>query len=94
MTLPPVKKELALVPTPTAEVIPLERSPTIHLKSLHDVRVEMAKVYRSMKNREIEPQDGTRLVYVLSQIGRIVEAQEVSERIDAIERVMKLRGKK
>jgi len=76
-------RELHLVPTP---------SRFIDLKTLHDVRVEMARVYREMRASRIETQDGTRLVYVLSQIGRIVEIQEVGNRLEAVERVLRLRG--
>jgi hypothetical protein len=64
----------------------------IDLKTLHDVRVEMARVYREMRASRIETQDGTRLVYVLSQIGRIVEIQQVDSRLEAVERVLRLRG--
>lgn len=75
---------LRLIPSP---------SPTIHLKTLHDVRIEMAKVYRDMKRREVSAQDGTRLVYVLSQIGRVIESQVIEGRVEAVERVLRLRGK-
>ncbi len=74
---------LRLMPTP---------SPTIHLKSLHDVRIEMAKVYREMKRGKVPAQDGTRLVYVLSQIGRVIEGQIVGDRVEAVERVLRMRG--
>lgn len=66
--------------------------PTIHLRTMHDVRIEMAKVYRDMKVGRMPTQDGTRLVYVLSQIGRAIEAQVNEARIDAIEHVLRLRG--
>jgi hypothetical protein len=83
----PVKlteRGITLLPTP---------SPTIHLKTLDDVRVEMAKVYRNMKLGKVPCQDGTRLVYVLSQIGRVIEADQIAGRVDAIERTLRLRGK-
>lgn len=73
-----------LLPTP---------SPTIHLKTLDDVRVEMAKVYREMKLGKLLTQDGTRYVYVLSQIGRVIEADQIAVRSEAIERTLRLRGK-
>jgi hypothetical protein len=34
----------------------------------------------------------SRLIYMLSSLGKIVEAQQVSERLDAIDRVLKRRG--
>lgn len=63
----------------------LPTPPTIHLKSINDVRLEMAKVYREMRNNSIEAQQGTRLVYVLSAIGKLIELHEIELRIQAIE---------
>ena len=78
-------RAIHLIPTP---------SPTIHLKTLDDVRVEMAKVYRDMKRGKVATQDGTRLVYVLSQIGRVIEVDQISARVQAVERVLRIRGAK
>ena len=77
-------RALRLVPTP---------SPTIHLKTLDDVRIEMAKGYRDMKQGKLPSQDGTRLAYVLSQLGRVIEADQIAARVEAVERVLRLRGK-
>jgi hypothetical protein len=73
---------LTLLPTPC---------PTIHLKTLDHVRIEMAKVYRDMKRGRIATQDGTRLTYVLSQIGKLIEAGELEKRIEAMETVLRQR---
>lgn len=86
LTLMSEAKNLSVDPAP--QVIPITRGPTIHLKTLLDVRIEMAKVYRSMKSREIETHEGTKLCYVLSQIGRVIEAEQVADRVDAIQRVL------
>jgi len=80
----PSGRGIRLLPTP---------SPTIHLKTLDDVRIEMAKVYRDMKLGKLPTQDGTRLVYVLSQIGRVIDADQIAERVEAVERTLRLRGK-
>ncbi len=64
------------------------RSPKINLASLNDVRLEMSKVYRSMKSGEVECQDGTRLVYVLGQIAKLHEINEVANRLAALERAV------
>lgn len=72
------RREAAVLPTP----------PNIGLKSIDDVRLEMAKVYREMRRGDIESSNGTKLVYVLSQIGRIIETNQVAERIAAIERTI------
>jgi hypothetical protein len=74
--------KLRLLPTP---------SPTIHLKTLDHVRIEMAKLYRDMKRGKIATQDGTRLTYVLSQIGKLIEAGELENRIEALETVLRQR---
>lgn len=66
------------VPTPlTAATIPLQTA--------LDVRREMAKVYRDVKGGLMESQYGTRLVYILSQIGRMIELHEVEARVAALE---------
>ena len=70
-------------------VLPSPRQ--INLKSLDDVRLEMSKVYRDMRKQKIEPADGTKLVYVLSQIGKIIQLDEVAARLEAVERTLKLR---
>ena len=57
----------------------------IDLKHIDDVRLEMAKVYRDMKGQKIPAQDGTRLVYVLTQIGKMIELHDIEKRINRIE---------
>ena len=59
--------------------------PRIDLKTIDDVRLEMAKVYREMRTRVIESQEGTKLVYVLSQIGKLIELHDIEQRIAALE---------
>lgn len=66
----------------TLDVLP---TPTIHLKKIDDVRLEMAKVYRDMKSQKIPSHDGTRLVYVLAQIGKMIELHELERRINLLE---------
>jgi hypothetical protein len=61
----------------------------LDLKSIDDVRLEMAKVYRSMKSGEIQSSDGTRFVYVLSQIGKMIELHEVERRLSILEDIKK-----
>jgi hypothetical protein len=75
---------LRVLPTP----------PTIHLKAADDVRLEMARVYRDMRVSKIDMGDGTKLVYVLSQIARVIEVADVQLRMDALERVLKQRKMK
>ena len=59
--------------TLSSELVETKPTPSIHLKTIDDVRLEMAKVYRDMKLQKIPTHDGTRLVYVLAQIGKMIE---------------------
>jgi hypothetical protein len=72
---------IAVLPTP----------PRIDLKTIDDVRVEAARVYRDMRAGRIEPAIGTRLVYVLSVLGKLIEAGEIEKRLEAVEGVLRLR---
>ena len=49
------------------------------------VRREMAAVYREMRAGSIESQDGTRYVYVLAQVGKMIEQSELERRVAALE---------
>ena len=53
----------------------------IDLASINDVRLEMASVYRGMKSGAIETSDGSRLVYTLSAIGKMIEIYDIENRI-------------
>ena len=57
----------------------------IDLKSVDDVRLEMAKVYREMRNQNLDAADGTKLIYVLAQIGKMIELHDLEKRINLIE---------
>ena len=58
------------------------------LATLTDVRREMAKVYRQCRSGKIPPDDGSRYTYMLSQIGKVLEAAEVEARVEALERAL------
>lgn len=57
----------------------------IDLKTIDDVRLEMARVYRDMRADRIPTSDGTRLVYVLGQIGKMIELHEIIKRVEKLE---------
>jgi len=57
----------------------------IHLKSIDQVRLEMAKVYRDMRLGKMPTHDGTRLVYVLAQIGKMIELYDIERRLSLLE---------
>ena len=68
-------ESMKLVPTPSR----------IDLKSIDDIRLEMARVYREMRSKTIETQDGTRLVYVLAAMGKLIELHEIEQRLSVLE---------
>ena len=70
-------KTLTLVPTP--------RRRKAQLNTLEGVRIEMARQYREMESGKRDPQDGSKLVYVLSAIGKILELTEIERRLVALE---------
>lgn len=55
------------------------------LATLTDVRREMGKVYREMRMKKIDCQDGTRMTYVLEKIGKLIESSDLQERIEKLE---------
>jgi hypothetical protein len=64
----------------------LDPPPRIDLRNLEAVRREMATVYREMRAGEIPPENGTRLVYVLDRIGKLIEIAQVEARLIELER--------
>lgn len=68
------------LPTPLAK-----RAKHIRLRSIDDVRAEAERVYRDARNGRIEPSEGTKLTYMLSQITTMIELGDIERRITAIE---------
>ncbi len=68
---------LAIVPTPKRRRAQLDR--------LEGVRSEMSRVYREMESGKRDSQDGSRLVYVLTQIAKILELTEIERRLIRLE---------
>ena len=62
----------------------------IDLATIDDVRLEMASVYRKMKAGIIETSDGTKLVYVLAQIGKAIETHNNVGRFDSYRKLTPL----
>lgn len=57
----------------------------IDLKTIDDVRLETARVYRDMRSQKIPTHDGTRLAYVLSQISKLIELHDIEKRVEKLE---------
>ena len=51
------------------------------LANLEGVRVEMSRIYLEMKSGKRDSQEGSRLVYVLTQIAKVLELTEIERRL-------------
>ncbi len=67
----------------TQSVIPTP--PKVDLATALDVRREMAKVYRETRAGKIDTQDGAKLVFMLAQVGKMIEMHEIETRLAALE---------
>ena len=67
----------------SGKVLPTPKG--IKLKTIDDVRVEMASVYRGMKSGSIETSDGTKFIYALGAIGKMIEIHDIEKRIELLE---------
>ena len=73
----------AIIDGVSLKVLP---TPRVDLKTIDDVRVEMARVYRDMRSGRIDKSEGTKLAFVLAQLGRLIEAGELERRLVLLER--------
>ena len=70
-------------PKVTYLAAPTSRPP--RLANLEGVRVEMSRIFVEMKSGKRDTQDGSRLVYVLTQIAKVLELTEIERRLDLLE---------
>ena len=81
----PADAGTSIAPPPPARA---KRKRYVRLENSPQIRREMAKVYRQMEAGEIDAIKGTKLVYVLTEISRTLERENVeklSERLDEVE---------
>lgn len=57
------------------------------LRTLDDVAVELARLYRRAERGQIPTADASRLAYILTSLGKVLEASEISARITALEAI-------
>ena len=57
----------------------------IQLHNANLIRTELATIYRDMRAGRIDPQDGTRLAYVLNLLRQAYETAVLEARLDALE---------
>ncbi len=55
------------------------------LDTLADVKAEMAKVYRESRSELIEPVTGTKLIWMLQSVARVIEGSDLEKRIETLE---------
>ncbi len=66
--------------------------PKIDLRNSHAIRREMASVYRDARLGRIEPQEGTRLCYILTHLQKAYETTVLEQRLTEIERTLNKRN--
>lgn len=71
----------------TGKPAPPPPASDINLHNIAAVRREMGKVYRDTRAGKIDSQDGTRLVYILTQIAKLHEAEELERRVQQLEKL-------
>jgi hypothetical protein len=57
------------------------------LSTAQDVRREMAKVYREARSNLIDAQTGTKLVWMLQGVAKVIETSDLEKRIEELENV-------
>jgi hypothetical protein len=62
------------------------RTPPVKLDTLRHLRDEMGRVYRDARVGKIEPQDATRLAFVLDRLRDLLIAMDLERRIAELER--------
>ena len=57
----------------------------LKLNTLSDVKREMTKVYKESRSGIIEIVDASKLVWMLSAVGKIIEVSDLEKRVEALE---------
>lgn len=69
------------------EVIPSNPTPRkqVRLSSIKDCRRELAKIYVETRHGSIDPQNATRMTYILVAISNMIKDHELEERVKQLE---------
>ena len=70
---------------PKVTLLPAVGKRQPRLANLEGVRVEMSRIYLEMKSGKRDSQEGSRLVYVLTQIAKVLELTEIERRLIQLE---------
>ena len=73
--------------TGEVEALPPQRGSRYRCKldTLNDVRREMAKVYRESRSGGIDPFNGTKFIWILQAVSKVIEGSDLEKRIEALE---------
>ena len=73
--------------TGEVEDLPYKRGTRYRAKldTLSDIKREMAKVYRESRSEIIEPAIGSKLIWMLQAVGKVIEVSDLESRITALE---------
>jgi len=55
------------------------------LDTTKDIQHEMGKIFREARSFLLDVQDASRLVYMLSTIGKVVETSDLEQRVEHLE---------
>jgi hypothetical protein len=69
--------------------LPKQSTPTkgrsMALTSIGHIRAEMAAVYRQARNGTIDPATGTKFVFILVALAKLIETGELEQRLEKLE---------
>ncbi len=65
---------------------PKQRGRAIRLKTMNDVRVELAHVYTDMKHDRVALDKGKGLIYALTQVGHVIDGSNQEKRLEELEK--------
>ena len=66
---------------------PTPRRSRATLRTLDDVAVELARLYRRAERGRIPTADASRLAYILTSLGKVIEAGAIESRLTALEAI-------
>ncbi len=83
------KKEPVIIDSITGDIetLPPQKGTRYRCKldSMADVKSEMAKVYREARSGLVEVQDGTKLVWMLQAVAKVIEGSDLEKRLEILE---------
>jgi hypothetical protein len=85
MTNPGTVRSPATIDGASLQVLPTPSRRKPQLTSVEGVRCEMARIYREMEAGRRDSQERSRLVYVLTQIAKVLELTQIERRSTLLE---------